>query len=86
MAWLMTFVLTAVMVGATVTATAEVVETKEGRTILLKEDGTYEVIRPEREGLWTRASRPTIGPRRRALPPSAELALTGPRVIRPSTV
>ncbi len=44
MARLLTLVLTALMLGAAVTATAEVVETKDGRTILLKEDGTYEVI------------------------------------------
>jgi len=40
----MTLVLTVLVVRASVTATAEVVETKDGRTILLKEDGTYEVI------------------------------------------
>ncbi len=50
MAWLLTLVLTALMFGASVTATAEVVETKDGRTILLKEDGTYEVIGRKGQG------------------------------------
>ena len=33
-----------------VTTAAEVVQSKDGRTILLKEDGTYESVAPQRRG------------------------------------